>query len=124
MTALNVAILGASPKAHRYAYQAQELLMQHQHQVFPVSPRSEPILGVPTVKSLSEINSNIHTVALYLNAQRHEPLVQEVLALKPKRLIFNPGTESPALMTQYRDQGIEVVEGCTLVMLKTGQFSP
>lgn len=123
MTTQNVAILGASPKPHRYAYQAQELLMQHQHHVFPVSPRSEPILGVPTYASLQEIESEIDTVTFYVNAQRHEPMFEQVLALKPKRLIFNPGTEDETLMQRYREHNIDVVSGCTLVMLKTGQFA-
>ncbi|MBC7126091.1 MAG: CoA-binding protein, partial [Bacteroidales bacterium] len=42
--------------------------------------------------------------------------------LKPKRLIFNPGTENPELEKLARKHGIDVVEGCTLVMLSNGTY--
>jgi hypothetical protein len=44
------------------------------------------------------------------------------MRLQPKRVIFNPGTENPALMQQLAADGMEVEEACTLVMLHTGQF--
>lgn len=118
----NVAIIGASHKPQRYAYQAQELLMGHKHTVFPVSGNGREILGVDGYRSISEIGQPIDTVTLYLNAQRHEPIFEDVLQVHPRRIIFNPGTESDDLMQRYREAGIETLEACTLVMLRTGQF--
>jgi hypothetical protein len=42
--------------------------------------------------------------------------------IKPRRVIFNPGTENPRLARSLRADGIEVEEACTLVLLQTGQF--
>ncbi|MDW8332380.1 MAG: CoA-binding protein, partial [Cyclobacteriaceae bacterium] len=39
-----------------------------------------------------------------------------------KRIIFNPGTENTELEIRARRAGIEVVHGCTLVMLRTNQY--
>jgi hypothetical protein len=47
----------------------------------------------------------------------------DMIALKPKRVIFNPGTENPALFKLLRESGIEVEVGCTLVMLSTNQYN-
>jgi hypothetical protein len=35
---------------------------------------------------------------------------------------MNPGAENYALAEKAENAGIEVVEGCTLVMLQAGQF--
>jgi uncharacterized protein len=119
---LSVAIIGASHKPQRYAYMAQELLMNLQHTVFPVSGNGREILGVPGYVSIADIEQPIDTVTLYLNPQRHQAIKQEILQVKPRRIIFNPGTESDELMHEYQQQGIETLEACTLVMLRTGQF--
>jgi hypothetical protein len=118
----NVAIIGASHKPQRYAYQAQELLMHYGHRVFPVSGNGREILNVPGYCSVAEIPESIDTVTLYLNADRHQAIKADLLQLKPRRIIFNPGTESDELMREYNQHGIETLEACTLVMLRTGQF--
>lgn len=119
---LNVAIIGASHKPQRYAYMAQEMLMQHQHTVFPVSGNGREILGVKGYQSIADIQQPIDTVTLYLNPQRHQAIKSDVLKIRPRRIIFNPGTESEALMDEYQQHGIETLEACTLVMLRTRQF--
>jgi hypothetical protein len=57
-----------------------------------------------------------------LNAGLHENIKQDVLSIKPRRIIFNPGTESTKLEQFYQQHGIETLEACTLVMLRTDQF--
>jgi uncharacterized protein len=119
---LTVAIIGASHKPQRFAYKAQELLMDLQHTVFPVSGNGREILGVTGYRSIAEIQQPVDTVTLYLNPQRHQAIKQDILQAKPRRIIFNPGTESDELMSEYQQHGIETLEACTLVMLRTRQF--
>jgi uncharacterized protein len=119
---LTVAIIGASHKPQRYAYMAQEMLMDHQYTVFPVSGNGREILGVKGYQSIADIQQPIDTVTLYLNSERHQAIKQDVLNARPRRIIFNPGTESEVLMNEYQQHGIETLEACTLVMLRTGQF--
>jgi hypothetical protein len=45
-----------------------------------------------------------------------------MIALKPERIIFNPGTENPILVQLAHAAGISTIEACTLVMLSTGQY--
>ncbi len=119
---LSVAIIGASHKPQRYSYQAQELLMENGHSVFPVSGNGREILGVNGYSSIKEISAPVDTVTLYLNAGRHEAIKQDMLALKPRRIIFNPGTESDELEAFYQSNGIITEQACTLVLLRTNQF--
>ena len=117
-----VVVLGASPNEERYANKAMKMLLEYGHQPIPVNPAFDEILGIKCYKSITEVPGPVDTVTLYLGAARSEPLIAEILKAKPKRIIFNPGAENPHLAREAEARGIEAVEGCTLVMLRTGQF--
>ena len=117
-----VAILGASPKTDRYAYQAFELLQEYGHLPVPINPAFPEILGKKCYPKISDAPGPIDTVTLYLGEARSNSLVDEIIAARPRRIIMNPGAENFVLAEKAEAAGIEVVEGCTLVMLRTGQF--
>ena len=117
-----VAILGASPKPDRYAHKALELLHEYGHRTLPINPAFEEIQGEKCYPTISAAPGPIDTVTLYLGETRSKPLIDEIISAKPRRIIMNPGAENAALAERAEAAGIEVVEGCTLVMLRTGQF--
>ena len=117
-----VAVIGASPKPERYAYKAMQLLKEYGHKPIPINPTLDEASGEPCYRKISDVPGPIDTVTLYLRAARSNPLIAEILAARPRRIIMNPGAENEELAEQARARGIEVVEGCTLVMLRTGQF--
>lgn len=117
-----VAVLGASPKPERYAYKAMELLREYGHHAVPVNPAFEQVLGQPCYPNIAAVPESIDTVTLYLGEARSHPLMKEIIAAKPRRIIMNPGAENDALADQARAAGIEVIYGCTLVMLRAGTF--
>jgi predicted CoA-binding protein len=118
----NVAVLGASPKPERYANMALHELRQHGYEPIPVNPAFDDIEGWPCFPNLAAIGQPLHTIAIYLGAKRSLPLVDEIVAANPQRIILNPGAENDVLAETASGAGIEVVEGCTLVMLRTGLF--
>ncbi len=71
---------------------------------------------------LAEVPRPVDTLTLYVGPARLEPQIAELLALAPGRVIFNPGTESKAFQAALDEAGIEWLEACTLVMLRTNQF--
>lgn len=79
------------------------------------------VAGRPIRRSMPGVGE-VHTVTMYVSPKHQDTLVAPLLALGPKRIIFNPGTENPAFAAVAKAQGIEVVEGCTLVMLATGLY--
>ena len=116
---MKVAILGASPKPERYSHQAQLLLTEHGHEVFPVSPTGREILGV---SGMTSVPSGMDTVTLYLGPDRLMPVLDSLIKAAPRRVIFNPGTESPEAKAKLEEAGIETEEACSLVLLRTGSF--
>ena len=117
-----VVVLGASPKPARYAFKALKMLQDGGYTVIPVHPKVAEIEGVAVAPDLRVIDGPVHTLTLYVGPQRSAALHDDILALNPGRVIFNPGTESPTLEQALRHRGVECIEGCTLVMLRTHQF--
>ena len=118
----NIAILGASSNTERYAWMAQQLLRNHDYVVMPVSPVHSKVGDIATYTSLTTIIDPIHTVTVYVNPRHVEQYVDQLLQVKPQRVIFNPGSENPVAIQRLRDAGIQVELACTLVLLRTWQF--
>ena len=118
----HVVVLGASAKPLRYSNQAIRLLLDKGYQITPVHPRLKTIVGMPVAASLQAVRQPVDTLTLYVGPQRLEPLIDEVIALRPGRVIFNPGTESEELMQRLEQVGIHWLEACTLVLLRIGTF--
>ncbi len=114
-------VLGASTNPERYSYRATEMLSDHGYSVVPVGIKKGAINQTPIEQELP-MEENIHTITLYLNQQRQQEYYEQILALNPKRLIFNPGSENDEFEKMASEQGIETVEACTLVMLSTGTY--
>lgn len=122
MSKEKVAVLGASDDPDRYAYKAFKLLEDHGHKTFLVSPKLSQIDGQKVYPKLNEIKEPIDTLTMYVNPKISSDLTQDILALKPKRVIFNPGSENSELVSRLKENGIASEEACTLVLLRTGQF--
>lgn len=120
-TAKKTLVLGASDNPSRYSYLAMNRLKAHDHPVVAVGRKESEVAGITISKSPVE-EKDVDTVTLYLNPTHQKEYYNYILGLKPKRIIFNPGTENPELMKLAREQGIEPVVACTLVMLATGQY--
>ncbi|RTZ71270.1 MAG: CoA-binding protein [Gammaproteobacteria bacterium] len=118
----HVAVLGATPKPERYANQAVRLLLEKGYRVTPIHPKIASIEGLAVAPSVEQITDPVDTLTLYVGPARLEPMIDSLVALKPGRVIFNPGTESPALQQALDTAGIPWEEACTLVLLRTGQF--
>ena len=116
-----VVILGASDKPERYSNMAFHLLKKYGHTPILVSPNLKELDGMHVHKNLSEVQAS-DTLTVYISPATSSLLMDEILNFPAKRVIFNPGSENIDLMNKLREQGKEVVEGCTLVMLRTNQF--
>ena len=114
-------VMGASPTPTRYAYKAVKRLLSYGHEVVAIGKIESEIDGVKIAKEMIDI-PDLHTVTMYLNPEKQEPYLDYILGLKPKRIIFNPGSYNPKLDKMAKDAGIKVFEDCTLVMLDMDDF--
>lgn len=117
-----VVIVGASNNPERYSYKALISLRKHGCEVVPVHPQLAEIEGIAVVTDLSLISGSVDTVTMYVGAAISAGLSEKLTALKPRRVIFNPGAENAELAEILEKSGIVCEEACTLVLLNTGQF--
>ncbi len=114
-------VLGASPNPLRFSYKAVKSLIRHEKEVVAVGFRDGLIEEQEILTGKPHID-NVHTVSLYIGSSRQTEYYDYIISLKPKRVIFNPGTVNPEFMGRLKNQGIEPVSSCMLVMLSDDEF--
>lgn len=114
-------ILGASNNPDRYAYQAASRLKDAAIEFIPVGIKKGEVLGEKIINSKEKF-TDIDTITLYISPKNQDEWAEYILATKPKRIIFNPGTENPPLAEKAKQHGIEVMSACTLVLLSIGEY--
>ncbi len=114
-------IIGASKNPERYSYKAAERLLAYGHDIEMVGLRADTIFD-RTIDTEKKVFTAIDTVTLYVGP-RHQPEYYDyIIAINPKRVIFNPGTENPEFQELLSKAKIEFEEACTLVLLSTDQY--
>ncbi|XWW44661.1 CoA-binding protein [Fibrella sp. USSR17] len=114
-------VIGASENTNRYANRAARTLLQYGHDIELVGLRAGQIQGHPIQTGLPEL-TDVDTVTMYVGARNQAGYVDYLKTLKPRRVIFNPGAENSDLARQLKEEGIEPIEACTLVMLSIGTY--
>jgi uncharacterized protein len=116
-------IIGATPDRSRYAYVAAQMLASYNHEIVPVSIKTGEVMGneILDLRKRPAID-DVHTVTMYVGTRNQSEWYDYILGLKPKRIIFNPGTENDLFEQMAEDRGIEALQACTLVMLRSGQY--
>lgn len=114
-------VIGASAKQDRYSNRAVRMLTKNNHEAIALGFEDEMIENIPIQSDWKYIDG-VDTVTLYLNPQRQKEYYNYILSLKPKRIIFNPGTENRELEQIALQNNIQPLEACTLVLLSTNQY--
>ena len=122
MADLNVVVLGASDKEDKFSNKALKLLKSRNYRIIPVNPQLDFIEGIPVVKKLSDIKEDVHTLTVYVGPGRSEAMIDDIIRLKPERVILNPGTESEKLKNALDNASVRYLEACTIILTNTGQF--
>ncbi len=108
-----VLVFGFSENPERYSNKAFNLLQNFDYEVVAFNPR---------VDDPNQISDDFHTLTLYVSESISKKFENKIMKLKFKRIIFNPGSENQDLELKLENSGVEIVHGCTLVMLNTHQF--
>lgn len=120
-TSKKTLVLGASANPARYSFLALRKLASHGHPVVAIGKKKGRVGDIEIETDHLPV-ADVDTVTLYLNPTNQQQYIDYILGLKPKRIIFNPGTENGELIKSAKEKGIEPVIGCTLVMLSIGNY--
>ena len=114
-------VIGATTRPDRYANMAIHSLLKHHQKVIAFGREPGEVEGIP-IETEWNPNWDIDTVTLYLNPKNQGMYYNDIIALQPKRVIFNPGTENPDFIDQLTQNGIHSEVACTLVLLSIGEY--
>lgn len=114
-------VLGASTKPDRYAYKAISMLVDKGHAVLAIGQNAGEVAGIK-IQTKAIPLKNIDTVTLYLNPVRQRDYYNYIIEARPKRVVFNPGTENPEFYQLLELNAIKAEVACTLVLLSTNQY--
>ena len=114
-------VLGASTNPERFSYMAVRKLKYAGFPVVAVGLREGEIMGVRIEKPFPKFE-NIHTITIYIGPKNLPPFYDYIFSLKPQRVIFNPGTESPEFAEALDASGVEVEHACTLIMISNNLY--
>jgi predicted CoA-binding protein len=114
-------VIGATTNKDRYAYKAIQSLINKSHQVVAIGAKEGMALDV-NIETIKFPFTSVDTVTLYLNPKNQEEYYDYIISLKPRRVIFNPGTENPEFYEILKQNNIEFEVACTLVLLATNQY--
>jgi len=117
-TSKRIAVLGASARHDRPAFEVPEYLARHGYEIFAVNPRyaGEPLHGRATLTSLPEITVAIDIVDVFRRSQDVPGHVDEILAMRPlpRAVWLQLGIRNDDVARRLREQGIEVVQDLCL----------
>lgn len=114
-------IIGASTNPARYSYKTAHSLKAAGHEIVNIGLKKGSVAGTE-IEKMDKAYSDIDTITLYVGPQNQSEYYDYIINTKPNRLIFNPGTYNVELEQRAKEQGIEILQACTLVLLSTNQY--
>ena len=114
-------VFGVSLKAHRISNMAVGRLLRNGHEVVAFGMKVGEVNGVRIDNELI-LYEDVDTVTLYINPSRQEHYFSHIIALNPRRVIFNPGTENMEFYRLLMENDITIDVSCTLTLLATDQY--
>ncbi len=114
-------VLGATDNPDRYSCKAVKALLRNDYEVVPVGLRAGTIKETEILTGMPQVE-NVDTVLIYMGIKKQKDYYEYIQNLKPRRVVFNPGAENPELQDLLKDQGIEIVKDCALIMINTDAY--
>lgn len=114
-------VFGASKNPNKYSNITIRKLILYGFEVVAYGLKQGEILSLNIDTELIAYN-NIDTVTIYLNPEKQKDYYNYIISLKPKRVIFNPGTENSEFYKVLQENNIYFEVACTLTLLATNQY--
>lgn len=119
-----VAVIGASPDRRKFGNQAVRAFVEAGFTVIPITPHHAAVEGLAAYPSVADVPGPIDLATLYVPPAVGETLVDGIADRGIAEVWVNPGAESDALRARFRARGIQPIEACSLVALRSSRLRP
>lgn len=113
----SIAIIGASNDRRKFGNKAVRAYHQQGWTVLPVNPSAVTIEGLKAYPSVRDVPRPVDRVSVYVPPQVGLMLLDDIAAVQPGEVFFNPGTESDELLTRAQQLGLNVLLACSIVAI-------
>jgi len=110
-----VAVVGASPRRHKYGNKAVRAFARQGFVVVPIHPTEGVIEGHRAYRSLRDVPGPIDMATFYVPPAVGVGLMEDVAAKGIGEVWLNPGSESDEVVTRARALGIEPILACSIL---------
>jgi uncharacterized protein len=110
----NWIVVGDVLNPSKYAYKILNSLERDGFNVVGVNPS---INNEVVYNSLRDIPYKVEVLNLCINPYKGIKIIKEALGLKINKILIQPGAESPEILKFCTENGMQAIEGCTLVEL-------
>ena len=110
-----VAVVGASSDRRKFGNKAVRAFREAGYRVIPITPRHPEIEGEPAFASVLDYPGTIDMATLYLPPAIGEQVVESLAQKGIGEVWFNPGADSPAVLTRARALGIRPIQACSII---------
>jgi uncharacterized protein len=110
-----VAVIGASSDPRKFGNRAVRTFVRRGYEVLPVNPNETTIEGLRAWRSVADIPGPIDMVTFYVPPEIGVSLLDEVAAVHPGEVWFNPGSEDERLIARARELGLRPILACSII---------
>ncbi len=111
-----IAILGASRNRRKFGNKAVRAYLQQGYEVFPINLRATEIEGLKAYPDLASVPvKHLDRISVYIPPEVALGLLEEIHARGATEVWFNPGSDSPAVVTRAEKLGLEIIRACSIV---------
>jgi predicted CoA-binding protein len=109
----NWVVVGDVLNESKYASKIRKELLAYGYRAAGVHPKG----GGDVCAKLADVDYTAEVIDLCINPKAGLDYMHEAAKLGIKKVLIQPGAASPEILDYCRDNGIEGVEGCALVLL-------
>ena len=111
----NWVVIGDVSNESKYAYKILNKFNENEYKVSGVHPKG----GEGIYKTIKEVPHNIDAIDLCINAKLGIEYIKEAKELGIKNVLIQPGAESDEILRYCKENGINAIENCALVQLRS-----
>lgn len=110
-----IAIIGASTDRKKYGNKAVRAFRDGGWTVYPVNAKADEVEGITAYKSIVDVPTPIDRVSMYVPPTVGKTMLDDIQAINPGELFFNPGSEDVEVLKDAKARGLNAINACSIV---------